>query len=39
MDVLGGVQAMHLMKMIHRDLKTANILKDGDGIYKFGVYC
>jgi serine/threonine protein kinase len=38
MDVLGGVQAMDLMKMIHRDLKTANIIRHGDGVYKFGVY-
>jgi serine/threonine protein kinase len=32
-----GLQGMHEMKVIHRDIKLANILIDKDGNYKLGV--
>jgi serine/threonine protein kinase len=35
--VFMGLQAMHGMKVIHRDIKLANILIDKDGNYKLGV--
>ena len=34
-DVLNGLKVLHDMKIVHRDIKTANIFIS-DGLYKLG---
>ena len=34
--MLKGVQCLHEMKIVHRDIKCANIFVNKDGIYKLG---
>jgi hypothetical protein len=36
-EVINGLEAMHNLKIIHRDIKTANILMK-DGIFKLGLF-